>query len=121
MLTVAGFGITTIAFGLSRNFVLSLVLLAVVGGTDMVSVVIRNGLVQLGTPDAMRGRVNAVENVFIGASNELGEFVSGTLAAFIGVGPAVVAGGIGTLAIIALWSVAFPVLRGADRFDSVEA
>ena len=117
LVTVAGFGLATIAFGLSKSFVLSLVLLAVAGGTDMVSVVIRNGLVQLGTPDAMRGRVNAVENVFIGASNELGEFESGTLANFIGVVPAVVAGGVGTLAIIALWGVAFPALRRADRFS----
>lgn len=115
LVTVAGFGVATIAFGLSRNFALSLVLLAIAGGADMVSVVIRSGLVQLATPDAMRGRVNAVENVFIGASNELGEFESGTLAGFIGVVPAVVAGGIGTLAIIAFWSVAFPALRRADR------
>ncbi len=117
LVTVAGFGLATIAFGVSKIFALSLVLLALVGGTDMVSVVIRNGLVQLGTPDAMRGRVNAVENVFIGASNELGEFESGTLANFIGVVPAVVAGGIGTLAIIALWGFAFPALRRADRFS----
>lgn len=117
LVTVAGFGLATIAFGVSKSFALSLVLLALVGGTDMVSVVIRNGLVQLGTPDAMRGRVNAVENVFIGASNELGEFESGTLANFIGVVPAVVAGGIGTLAIIALWGFAFPALRRADRFS----
>ncbi len=116
LVAVAGFGLATIAFGLSRDFVLSLVFLAVVGGTDMVSVVIRNGLVQLGTPDAMRGRVNAVENVFIGASNELGEFESGTLANFIGVVPSVVAGGLGTLAVIALWGVFFPALRRADRF-----
>jgi len=113
---VCGFGLATIAFGLSKNFVLTLILLAVVGGSDMVSVVIRNGLVQLGTPDAMRGRVNAVENVFIGASNELGEFESGTLANFIGVVPAVVAGGVGTLVVIALWGVLFPALRRADRF-----
>jgi MFS family permease len=113
--SVAAFGIATIGFGLSRNIVLSLALLAMVGGTDMVSVVIRNGLVQLGTPDAMRGRVNAVENVFIGASNELGAFESGTLAAFVGVVPAVVIGGVGTLAVIGLWSAFFPALRRADR------
>ena len=115
LLAVAGFGVGTIAFGLSRNFALSLALLAFVGGCDMVSVVIRSGLVQLATPDPMRGRVNAVENVFIGASNELGEFESGTLAGLIGAVPAVVLGGVGTLAIIAFWSAAFPALRRADR------
>jgi hypothetical protein len=115
MLAVAGFGVATIAFGLSRSFVLSLLMLAIAGGTDMVSVVIRSSLVQLATPDAMRGRVNAVENVFIGASNELGAFESGTVAAFIGVVPSVVVGGVGTLAIIALWAMFFPALRRADR------
>jgi hypothetical protein len=115
MLAVAGFGVATIAFGLSRSFVLSLLMLAIAGGTDMVSVVIRSSLVQLATPDAMRGRVNAVENVFIGASNELGAFESGTVAAFIGVVPSVVVGGVGTLAIIALWAIFFPALRRADR------
>ena len=115
LIAVAGFGLATIGFGLATNFILSLALLAVVGGTDMVSVVIRSSLVQLGTPAGMRGRVNAVENVFIGASNELGEFESGTLAGFIGVVPAVVAGGLGTLAVIALWGAFFPALRRADR------
>jgi MFS family permease len=114
--TVAAFGLAIIAFGLSRSFVLSLAMLALAGGTDMVSVVIRNGLVQLSTPDEMRGRVNAVENVFIGASNELGEFESGMLAGFIGVVPAVVTGGIGTIVVIALWAALFPALRRADRF-----
>ena len=114
--TVAAFGLAIIAFGLSRSFVLSLAMLAIAGGTDMVSVVIRNGLVQLSTPDEMRGRVNAVENVFIGASNELGEFESGMLAGFIGVVPAVVTGGIGTIVVIALWAALFPALRRADRF-----
>ncbi len=119
--TVAGFGLATIAFGLSRNFTLSLVLLAIIGATDMVSVVIRSGLVQLATPDAMRGRVNAVENIFIGASNELGEFESGTLAAFVGVVPAIVIGGVGTLAISALFWSLFPALRKADRFVEAAA
>lgn len=117
--SVAGFGLATIAFGLSHDFLLSLVLLAIVGGTDMISVVVRSGLVQLATPDAMRGRVNAVENVFIGASNELGEFESGTLAALVGVVPCVVIGGVGTVAVIALWSALFPALRNANRFDDV--
>jgi len=115
---VAVFGAATIAFGLSRNFALSLVLLAAVGGADVVSVVIRSSLVQLGTPAAMRGRVNAVESVFIGASNQLGEFESGTLAALVGVVPAVVLGGIGTLAVIALAARYFPALRRADAFEA---
>jgi MFS family permease len=117
MVAVAGFGLATIGFGLSRSFVLSLALLALAGGTDMISVVIRNGLVQLNTPDVMRGRVNAVEAVFIGASNELGEFESGTLAAAVGVVPSVVLGGAATLAVIALWALFFPRLREADRID----
>jgi len=116
LVTVTGFGLATIAFGLSQTFVLSLAMLALVGATDMVSVVIRNGLVQLSTPDAMRGRVNAVENVFIGASNEFGEFESGTLAALVGVVPSVVIGGIGTIVVIAAWAMLFPALRRADRF-----
>ena len=116
LIAVACFGCATIVFGFSRDFKLSLACLAIVGGADMVSVVIRGGLVQLATPDAMRGRVNAVENVFVGASNELGEFESGMLAAFAGVVPAVVLGGVGTLAIIALWAAFFPALRKADRF-----
>ena len=119
LVTVTGFGLATIAFGLSRNFALSLAMLALTGATDMVSVVIRNGLVQLSTPDAMRGRVNAVENVFIGASNELGEFESGMLAALIGVVPAVVAGGVGTIAVIAIWALLSPALRRADRFAGI--
>ena len=115
LFAVAAFGVATIGFGLSRSFALSLLMLAIAGGTDMISVVIRSGLVQLKTPDDMRGRVNAVENVFIGASNQLGAFESGTLAAFVGVTPAVVIGGAGTLAIIAIWAIFFPALRRADR------
>jgi hypothetical protein len=118
---VALVGLATIVFGLSRSFVLSLIALAISGAADMVSVVIRTGLVQLTTPDAMRGRVNAVENVFIGASNELGEFESGTLAAFIGVVPAVVVGGVATLAVVALCSVAFPQLRRLNSFARAPA
>ena len=116
LVAVAVFGVATIVFGLSTNIGLSFVALAIAGAADMVSVVIRSGLVQLSTPDAMRGRVNAVENVFIGASNELGEFESGTLAAFIGVVPAVVAGGAATLIVVALALAAFPQLRRFDRF-----
>jgi MFS family permease len=121
LVAVTLFGLSTIAFGLSRDFALSLAALVIVGASDMISVVIRSGLVQLTTPDAMRGRVNAVENVFIGASNELGEFESGTLAAFIGTVPAVVVGGAGTLAVVALCSVVFPQLRRFDRFARTPA
>ena len=112
---VAVFGIATIAFGLSRSFTVSLVALAVLGAADMVSVVVRQTLVQIRTPDAMRGRVSAVNWVFIGASNELGEFESGLTAAWFGAVPAVVLGGIGTLAIAALWAWRFPELRRVDR------
>lgn len=121
LIAVMGFGIATIAFGLSKNFIFSLGALAIVGGTDMVSVVIRNALVQLTTPDHMRGRVSAFENIFIGASNELGEFESGTLAAWIGVVPAVVVGGVGTLAVITLWSIFFPALRKAHDLHALHA
>lgn len=114
---VAAFGVFTIVFGLSKNFWLSLFALACVGGFDMVSVVIRSALVQLNTPDAMRGRVGAVENIFIGASNELGAFESGGLAALIGTVPSVVAGGVATIAVIALWTLLFPSLRHFDRLD----
>ncbi len=116
LVAVTIFGLATIVFGVSHSFAISLGALVVLGAADMVSVVIRGALVQLTTPDAMRGRVNAVENVFIGASNELGEFESGTLAAFVGVVPAVVAGGIATLGVVAICSFAFPQLRRFDRF-----
>ncbi len=112
---VAGFGVFTIVFGLSRNFWLSFAALALTGGFDMVSVVIRNALVQLGTPDGMRGRVSAVENVFIGASNELGAFESGAVAALIGAEGSVVLGGIATLLVIVLWAFVFPALPRFDR------
>jgi len=116
LITVAGFGFSTIVFGLSQSPWLSLIALAFVGGTDMVSMVIRDGLVQLNTPDAMRGRVNAAEGVFIGASNQLGAFESGMLAAAIGTVPAVVAGGVATIVVILLWTRVFPGLRRADRY-----
>ncbi len=112
---VAGFGVFTIIFGISRNLVVSLLALVLVGATDMVSVVIRATLVQLMTPDQMRGRVNAVDMVFIGASNELGEFESGLTAHWFGTIPAVVLGGIGTLVVTALWAWGFPELRRADQ------
>jgi MFS family permease len=112
---VAGFGVFTIVFGLSRNLVLSLVSLLLVGASDMVSVVIRGLLVQLATPDEMRGRVNAVDMVFVDASNQIGQFESGLTAAWFGTVPAVVLGGIGTLAVTILWAWRFPELRRADQ------
>jgi MFS family permease len=112
---VAGFGVFTILFGVSRSLMLSLVALLLVGATDMVSVIIRATLVQFATPDEMRGRVNAVDMLFIGASNELGEFESGLTAHWFGTVPAVVLGGVGTLVVIAIWAWTFPELRKADR------
>ena len=114
---VAGFGIFTIVFGASRNFALSVVALALTGGFDMVSMVIRTTLVQLQTPDDMRGRVGAVENIFIGASNELGAFESGAAAALFGLVPSVILGGIATCVVIGLWSTLFPQLRAFDRLQ----
>jgi len=113
---VAIFGVATIVFGVSESFLLSLVALAVLGGADMVSVYIRHMLVQLETPDAIRGRVSAVNAVFIGASNELGEFESGLTAAWWGLKPAVVVGGVLGVTIAGLWMRWFPDLRRMDRF-----
>jgi len=111
---VAGFGVFTIVFGLSRSLIVSLLALLLVGATDMVSVVVRAMLVQLATPDEVRGRVNAVEMIFIGASNEFGQFESGVTASWFGTVPAVVLGGIGTLVVTALWALGFPELRQAE-------
>jgi MFS family permease len=116
---VAVFGIATIVFGLSRNFILSLATLVVLGASDMVSVYVRHNLVQLATPDAMRGRVSAVNFLFIGASNELGEFESGVTAALLTTVPAVVLGGVGTLAIVGIWMWLFPDLRKVDSLFEV--
>lgn len=115
LVCVASFGVATIVFALSRNFWLSLTALAALGGFDMVSMVIRQTLLQLATPDAMRGRVSAVNWVFIGASAEFGEFESGATAALFGAVPAAALGGIGTLIVVALWAWIFPELRRADR------
>lgn len=114
------FGVATVLFGLSTNFLLSMAALVLMGAGDMVSVYIRHMLVQLETPDAIRGRVSAVNSVFIGASNELGEFESGLTAVWFGLVPAVIIGGIATLVITASCMVKFPVLRGMDRFPSAE-
>ena len=113
--SVAGFGICTILFGVSTSLVLSLLALIFLGASDMVSVIIRATLVQLRTPDEMRGRVNAVDMVFIGASNELGQFESGLTAQWFGTVPAVLLGGVGTLMVIALWAWRFPELRRAGN------
>lgn len=114
------FGLATIVFGLSRSFFLSLGALIVLGASDMVSVFVRQNLVQRSTPDAMRGRVNGVNFLFIGASNELGEMESGATAAWFGSVEAVVLGGFGTLAVMALWLWMFPQLRRVDRLEDVE-
>jgi hypothetical protein len=114
---VALFGAATVVFGLSESFVVTLLALIVLGGADMVSVYIRHMLVQLETPDAIRGRVSAVNAVFIGASNELGEFESGLTAAWWGLKPAVVVGGVASIAIAGLWMRWFPGLRNMDRFS----
>ncbi len=115
LLCVAGFGLATIVFALSRNLWLSLAALAAAGAFDMVSMVIRQTLVQVSTPDAMRGRVSAVQWMFIGASSELGEFESGATAALFGTVPAAFLGGVGTLAVVTLWARLFPELRTADK------
>jgi len=115
MWCVCGFGVFTVIFGLSRNLALSLVALTLIGACDMVSVVVRHTLVQLWTPDEMRGRVSAVNVVFIGASNEVGQFESGITAQWFGTVPAVVLGGLGTILIVALWARWFPALRQVDE------
>jgi MFS family permease len=114
---VAVFGLATIVFGLSKSLWLSVAALAVLGGADMVSVYVRQTLVQLVTPDHMRGRVASVSSVFIGASNELGEFESGLVARFLGPVGAAVFGGVGALAVTGLWARLFPDLRRADRLE----
>jgi MFS family permease len=112
---VAVFGLSTIAFGLSRNFYFSLICLFFLGAADMISVIIRQVLIQVKTPPSMRGRVSAVNLIFIGASNELGEFESGLTASWFGTVPAVVFGGLGTLAVVALYSWRFPEIRTYDQ------
>ncbi len=116
--SVGIFGVGTICFALSTSFWFSLAMLVTLGAADCISVVIRQSLVQLETPDDMRGRVSAVNSVFIGASNQLGEFESGMAAAMIGTVPSVVAGGIGTLVIVALWLRLFPSLVARDQLSN---
>jgi MFS family permease len=117
---VAIFGLATIVFGLSRSFYLSLAALLVVGASDMVSVNVRQSLINFATPDHMRGRVGAVSMLFIGASNELGEFESGTTASWFGTIPAVIVGGVGTLVVVGVWMGLFPRLRNVDKLTDVE-
>lgn len=117
---VAAFGVATIALGLTRTFWLALVLLAAIAAFDMVSVYVRATVVPLATPDVFRGRVLAVEAVFIGASNELGAFESGVTAEIFGLVPAIVLGGAATIAVVAIWWTAFPALRDVDRFADVD-
>jgi hypothetical protein len=118
---VVAFGLATIAFGVSTSFALSLTALVVMGAGDMVSVYIRHLLVQLETPDEIRGRVSAVNAVFIGASNELGEFESGITAAWWGIVPAVVVGGAATILVGAGWTRLFPMLWRLDRFPHADS
>ncbi len=115
-----GFGVCTIVFGLSRHIVLSVAALVALGSCDMISVFVRQNLIQLRTPDAMRGRVAAVNVLFIGASNEVGQFESGITAQWFGTVPAVVYGGLGTMLIVLLWSRLFPSLRNVDQLQARE-
>ncbi|PWS39129.1 MFS transporter [Falsiroseomonas bella] len=116
---VALFGAGTVVFGLSESLALSVLALALVGAADVVSVVVRQSLVQLGTPDEMRGRVAAVNSLFIGTSNQLGEFYAGSMAALLGPVAAVVLGGFGTMTVVLLWMRWFPALRAVDRLEDV--
>ena len=114
---VAIYGIATIAFGLSTWFPLSLVALAVLGASDAISIVVRFSLVQIETPDVMRGRVSAINYLFVGSSNTLGDFESGVVAAWLGAVPAVLIGGIGSLLIAGTWMLLFPDLCRIDRYE----
>lgn len=118
--SVGAFGVATVIFGFSTSFVVSVIALAVAGAADMVSVVVRMTLIQQATPPEMRGRVSAVNLMFVGASNELGEFESGTLAEWLGAVPAVVIGGVGTIAVVIAWLFQFPELRSVDRLEDVK-
>lgn len=115
---VAIFGVATIVFGLSTNLYLSVFALFMLGMADMISVVIRSTLVQLETPDEMRGRVSAANSIFIGSSNQLGEFESGATAALFGTVPAIVIGGVGTLVVVGIWTFIFPSLAQRDTMEA---
>ena len=118
---VAAFGVATVVFGLSKNMWLSVLALAALGAADMISVYVRQTLVQIVTPDHMRGRVSSVSGLFISGSNELGEFESGVASKFLGPVGAAVFGGLGTLLVTAIWAWKFPELRRADRLDGGDA
>lgn len=120
LVAVAGFGVAMTTFGLSKQMWLSVIALAAAGGFDMVSVILRATILPLVTPDALRGRVNAVEMVFISGSNELGAFESGVAAALLGAVPAVVLGGLATIGIVLLWPRFFPALARVDRLEELE-
>jgi hypothetical protein len=107
---VAVFGLAAIVFGISSTFYVSVATLVLMGAADMVSVFVRSTVIQLGTPDEMRGRVSAVHSLFVGAANELGDFRAGAMAAWIGAVPAVLAGGVATLAVVGVWAWLFPEL-----------
>src|SRR5271166_5058819 len=113
------FGIATVIFSISTSFAISLIALAILGAADNISVVIRISLVQLSTPDAMRGRVSAVNSLFVGTSNQLGEFESGMLAGLLGVIPSGVIGGIATILIALTWMRLFPALRKVNTLSNV--
>jgi hypothetical protein len=115
LMCVAGFGAATVVFGVSHNLWLSCVALIITGATDMVSVVVRSSILQLATPGEMRGRVSSVNWLFLGASNELGEYESGLTAHWFGAVRAVILGGVGSMLVTGLWSIFFPALRRADR------
>ena len=117
--SLAVFSISIIVFGLSETYWISLAALAAYGAADMISVYVRQTLVQIATPDDMRGRVSAVNSVFINASNELGDFRAGVMAAGWGTVPAVVIGGVATLAITAIWCAIFQSIRRIDRLDDL--
>lgn len=118
-MAVALFGIGTVVLGITRNYPVAFVALVAVSGADAISVFIRTTIVPLATPDRMRGRVAAVENVFIGGSNEVGAFESGVASTLIGVGPAVVLGGAVTVVVVGAWWFLFPALRAIDTFAEI--
>jgi len=118
---VAVFGVAVLAFGFSTIFLLSLLALAIMGAADMVSVFVRASIVQLATPDEMRGRVSAVHSLFVGTANELGDFRAGAMAAALGAVPAVLAGGLATLGVVVAWGFAFPQLRRVARLADVKS
>jgi MFS family permease len=115
---VAVYGVATMAFALSTSFPIAMASLVILGAADMVSVVVRQTIVPLHTPDEMRGRVNAVSSLFVGTSNQLGDFRAGAMAAAFGAVASVLIGGIGTLLIVALWMRLFPQLLHVDRLDA---